>query len=126
MCFRRTIGFALAGLTLTLLMGQGCPPASAPPDDPNVTTVDMRNIAFMPPAVTIKTGQTVRWVNRDLVPHTVTSGSPGDPNIGSEFQSGNILLNGTFEHTFNEPGVFVYFCEIHPTIMFDATVTVED
>lgn len=56
----------------------------------------------------------------------MTSGSPGDPDAGGIFDSGNLGFRGTFEYTFNEAGTFVYFCETHPNIMFDATVTVEE
>jgi MprA protease rhombosortase-interaction domain-containing protein len=59
--------------------------------------------------VTIHAGDTVQWAVSGFNGHTVTS-LPGqaDP-FGS-----TVLTDGdTFQHTFNTPGTYVYYCEIH-------------
>ncbi len=119
-------------LPLTLVGSLGCPTESPTNggDDPDTgsadATVSLRNIAFDPQSITIQAGQTVRWTNDEVVTlHTVTSGSSGDDGAGALFDSGIFQPGQSFEHTFNEPGTFVYFCELHPTSMFDATVIVE-
>ncbi|MCH8241989.1 MAG: hypothetical protein IH897_05190 [Planctomycetes bacterium] len=60
-----------------------------------------------------------------LIPHTATSGNPGEAGFGSIFRSANLSTGGIFTHTFNEVGEFVYFCEVHPNMMRDAMVIVQ-
>ncbi len=85
----------------------------------------MRSLAFDPSEITISMGESVTWTNMDIVPHTATSGSPGDGDLGSVFRSARLPRGETFTHTFDEPGEFVYFCEVHPGFMRDAEVIVE-
>ncbi len=115
----------------------GCPPAASTSANDNASgagdaanvgaTVRMKNIAFDPPTVTIQVGQAVRWVNEEPLPivHTVTSGDPDEGNAGQVWDSGNVAPGQSFTRTFDEPGAFEYFCEIHPGIMRDAMVIVE-
>jgi plastocyanin len=75
-----------------------------------------RDKAYQPNPVNVKAGGTVAWANEDTVVHTVTSGSGfNDQNLGREFDSG--FLGKGFSHIFFKPGVFPYFCEIHPTMV---------
>jgi plastocyanin len=72
---------------------------------------------YYPPKIAVPVGTTVAWFNNDIEqPHTVTSGEPDAPNEGSEFNSGIMpaSANSFFEFTFNEPGEFLYHCNIHP------------
>jgi len=82
------------------------------------TTVDIKDIKFMPHDVTVKAGTTITWTNSDQVPHTVTK----DGGPGAEFDSGNVAPGDTFEQTFDTKGKVKYVCEIHPGQ--DGTVTV--
>jgi plastocyanin len=88
--------------------------------------------AFSPNPVTVKQGGTVTWINNDNQFHTVTSGSPsstGGAAAGKVFDSGlsgpnALTMKGkTFSHTFNEKGVFPYFCQLHPTMIGKVIVT---
>ena len=76
----------------------------------------------------MQAGTTVVWTNRDSVQHTVTSGNPSDPDAGSLFDLGPnqadwIAQGETYSFTFNEAGVFPYYCRIHGAPM-SGTVTV--
>ncbi len=117
-------GFVLAAASAVagLAIIGGCP--SGEPAGSN--EVFMRAIAFDPPEITISAGESVTWTNKDVVPHTATSGNPGDDDLGSLFQSSLLGLGQTFTHTFNEPGEFIYFCEVHPVMMRDAKVIVQE
>ena len=117
LCAELIGAFGVAGLTMVA----GCP--GGPPPGPN--EVFMRAIAFDPPEITIKAGESVTWTNMDLVPHTATSGNPEDSDFGSIFGSARLSINGTFTHTFDDAVEFVYFCEVHPNMMRDAKVIVE-
>ncbi len=91
---------------------------------PGTNEVFMQAIAFDPMEITIQAGESVTWTNQDFVPHTATSGNPEDTDLGSIFQSALLGQGGTFTHTFNDAGEFVYFCEVHPVMMRDAKVIV--
>src|SRR5581483_3903911 len=56
----------------------------------------------------------VEWKNTDTVGHTVTSGKPTDNDAGSLFDSSIIKAGGDFKFTFQNPGTFDYFCQVHP------------
>jgi plastocyanin len=107
-----------------LLAIAGCAPVVPPGDN----EVILRNNRFTPSQITIKAGESVRWRNEDTDVHTVTSGDPEDADAGRVFRlpESGLLQPGESETlTFDEPGEFVYFCEIHPEDMRDATVIVE-
>ena len=64
-------------------------------------------------AAQIDVGETVTWKNLDTWSHTITSGTPGDGPDGL-FDSGLIDTYLYFTHTFEESGIYDYFCMIHP------------
>ena len=105
----------------------GCGP-TAPPAEEDVIDVAMQNIAFIPKTVTIRQGQTVRWTNLERlpIPHTATSGRPGDGDAGSVFESGTLNPGQSFRETFNEVGEFIYYCRPHQMTpaMVDAVINV--
>ncbi|MFQ5550517.1 MAG: hypothetical protein ACE5FJ_04700 [Gemmatimonadales bacterium] len=94
---------------------------------PATVTINMQNIAFVAPGggddVTVTLGDTIRWVNLDNIAHTATSTSV--PTGGDSFVSGVLNNAGVFEFVPNVVGEWEYLCEIHPTLMFGATITVE-
>lgn len=104
---------AMAGIAVMMAVfvafaGAGSPrEASAA----TTTTVNMRNFQFAPATVTIKVGDTVRWLNNeDAVPHTATSEAyPG-------FTTPVIRAGETASVTFEKAGAYPYFCIIHPAM----------
>ena len=58
-------------------------------------------------------GTTVEWVNDDSVPHTIQSQNSQGDIIGL-FNSAPLLTGDSFEYTFDESGVYNYFCSLHP------------
>lgn len=76
----------------------------------------LRDKAYSPNPVIIHAKDSVVWVNEDDVVHTVTSGASFDsPDRGKEFDSG--LFGGSYTHLFDKPGIYNYFCQIHPTMI---------
>ncbi len=105
------------------------PPASPPPTPPDVSAdvvIEMENIAFVAPDgsddVTIQLGQTVGWINRDNVQHNPTSDQ--EPPGGNAFSSTPLSNGESFVFEPNVTGTWVYHCEVHPTQMRGATITV--
>jgi plastocyanin len=78
------------------------------------------NGGFQPSPIQLQVGDTVTWINDDLEPHTVTSGSSGVPD--NKFNSSPNFIplmapGATFSHTFTEAGEYPYFCLLHPNMV---------
>jgi plastocyanin len=69
--------------------------------------VKIDNFTFSPQTLTVPAGTTVTWKNQDDIPHTVTSTTKA-------FKSGALDTNDNFSFTFTTPGVYEYFCSLHP------------
>ncbi len=76
---------------------------------------------FVPASVTIKAGQSVKWVNDDAATHTVTT-DPSQvtneddvqiPSGAKPFNSNSVGKGKSFEHTFDVPGTYQYACAPH-------------
>jgi len=86
----------------------------------------LTDTAFQPNPVQVSVGNTVTWTNNDSQPHTVTSGSNGQPD--NKFNSSpnfSPLLNPgqTFSFTFTQAGDYPYFCMLHPNMVGTASVS---
>lgn len=73
--------------------------------------VKIKDNLYEPANLTVKPGDTVRWVNAGDSQHTITSGSEGMPD--GFFSSKSISKGDSFEYTFNFPGSYPYFCTQH-------------
>jgi glucose/arabinose dehydrogenase/plastocyanin len=62
---------------------------------------------YNPSPLNVEKGTPVTWTNNDFTPHTVTE-------VTHKFDSGILAPGQTFEHAFDEPGIFKYYCTIHP------------
>ena len=83
--------------------------------------VSIEGLAFKPATITVAAGDTVTWTVTQSIgaQHSVTSGKPGGADVGKAFDSGFGLQNNgdTFQFTFDTPGTYDYFCQVHPTQM---------
>ena len=82
--------------------------------------VTIVNYGFYPTTLTISKGTTVTWINMDFVQHTVTAGSESAPT--GLFDSHGLNHMQSFSYTFNTPGTYSYFCDIHPDMVGTITV----
>jgi plastocyanin len=73
----------------------------------NSVQVTVDNFSFTPPALAVHAGTKVTWVNKDDVPHTVTS----DDQL---FGSRALDTDDKFSFTFQTPGTYSYYCSVHP------------
>ena len=78
--------------------------------------VKIDNFSFTPQTLTIPAGATVKWTNKDDVPHTVVE-------TNQKFKSKALDTDETFSFTFTDPGTYEYFCSVHPKMV--AKVIVE-
>lgn len=71
--------------------------------------VDVRRLTFVPATAVVAPGDTVRWVNQDLVPHTLTAAD-------GSWDSGHLDPNETWELRVTPGMSEQYFCHYHPTM----------
>lgn len=94
------------------------PSVSGAAQKPVTRTLTIQNFAFDKFAtVTVRKGDTIVWVNKDTMAHTVT-GDKGGP------ASQTIPAGGKYSYTFDAVGTFPYHCTIHPNMK--ATVVVAE
>jgi plastocyanin len=93
--------FAAALVSLCLSAGPAAAAASH--------TVVIDGTSFQSPALTVKVGDSVTWVNKDPFPHTVTSASGG-------FDSHEIAPGKSWRYIAAKKGEFPYICIFHPTM----------
>jgi 3',5'-cyclic-AMP phosphodiesterase len=79
-----------------------------------ITTADTHDVAvdnfsFTPATTSVPIGSTIRWTNRDDVPHNIVS-------TEQKFKSPVLDTDEQFSHRFDAPGSYKYFCSIHPTM----------
>ena len=71
-------------------------------------TIEIKDFAFNPQTITVKSGQTITWINRDEEPHTVVS-------VEKQFKKSSALdTDQSFTITVGAPGTYTYFCSVHP------------
>ncbi len=114
----------LAGLT-------ACQPENKPAEEQNGTsatenatkteakkshrdTVVIYQMQFQPQQLTVNKGDTVIWINKDIVGHNVTE-EPGDKILSDTLQTGEAFTLVP-DHSIN------YICSIHPTMKASITV----
>jgi len=90
---------------------------------------ELNNSCFEPYVVNILVGDTVTWTNNDDAIHVVVSNTPNTTSLeyfedGEYFDSGFLKTDESFSYTFNQEGIFGYFCTLHPWM--NGYVTVGD
>lgn len=107
---RRAVRLSTCVLACLTAVGSTAPPQpSVPTTGPAVTDVSIDNFAFSPREVTVEVGATVRWTNKDDVPHTATA-----TDKPREFDSKTLDTDDRYSHAFARPGTYTYFCAVHP------------
>ena len=74
------------------------------------SAVNIDNFNFSPTPVTVAAGTTVTWTNNDDIPHTVRA-------VDGSFHSKAMDTDDKYSFTFTKPGVYSYFCSIHPKMV---------
>ena len=79
--------------------------------------IEIKDFAFNPQTITVKSGEKVTWINRDEEPHTIVS-------VGKQFKKSTALdTDQEFTITVGAPGTYDYFCSVHPKMT--GTIVVE-
>jgi len=79
--------------------------------------VSIGNFVFTPKNLTVKAGTTITWTNRDDIPHGLAWTNNAFP------RSKPMDTDDSASITFTTPGIYQYFCYLHPNMV--GTVVVE-
>ena len=93
-----------AGWTGTALAAGANPKA-----EPVTHTVTIDATSYKPARLAVHAGDTVVWVNKDLIPHTATA-------TGGGFDSKVLAAGASFRFTVKAKGATDYACLFHPTM----------
>lgn len=100
-------------------LAAGASPPAASPALPQRHLVTIRGMAFQPAVLEAAPGDTIVWINRDLVPHTATvEGSNG-------WDTGILATGDSARYVPLRPGAWAYGCRLHPTMQARLLVTRE-
>lgn len=101
----------LTALCAGLMLAGGPVPAQQNRPDARVAehVVTIEGMQFYPATLSVKRGDKVTWINKDLVPHTATA-------VSRAFDSGVIAAGASWTYTVREEGSSVYVCLFHPTM----------
>lgn len=86
-------------------------------------TVRIQTFAYVPKVIEVEAGTPVTFVNDDDILHTFTSGKAKDqgiPGVSEDVPAKpdglfdeDVDLGDSFEFTFEKPGKYPYYCDIH-------------
>jgi plastocyanin len=101
---------ALAAIGVLSFTGAAFPTRPADPV-PQRHVVEIRGMSFHPEVLEVRHGDTVVWLNRDIVPHTATA------RRKSGWTTGALLPGKSGQYVARHRGEDPYFCELHPTML---------
>ena len=95
-------------LAILLMSGEAVPmPMGNSASLPRQHIVEIQAFSFQPKRTVVAPGDTVIWINRDFVPHTVTTNSGTWKSLKlEEGQSLKVVVEND--------GIYTYFCQFHP------------
>ena len=109
-----TIAAFLSGFSLFALAGEMKDTGSS---GAGQSKIEIKDFAFNPQTITVKSGQKITWINRDEEPHTVVS-------VEKQFKKSSALdTDEQFTITTGAPGTYTYYCSVHPKMTGKIVVT---
>src|SRR3954465_6254698 len=100
---------------LTILPRLPPPPAPAFGMGHAGPAVMIDNAAFATPHLDVLSGDTVTWHNASFRTHNINAAD-------GSFASPRLLVDGMFDHRFDTPGTYAYYCQLHPSMRGDVAV----
>ena len=87
---------------IAIMLGAGLVPAQA-----DTIQVVIDKLVFSPAEINAKVGDTIEWVNKDILAHTATVRGDWDVMIAANMSASVVLKN---------PGTVDYYCRFHPNM----------
>jgi plastocyanin len=78
-------------------------------DEQRTHIVTITNFQFVPAEITVKVGDTIRWINQDFIPHTATANDKSwDSKLINPDEEWELIVESDFFSS--------YFCLYHPSM----------
>ena len=103
----RSLIIAMLGCALILAVVLRSATASGQAAPTEVTQINVDNFTFSPEMATLPVNGTVTWTNKDDVPHVIASSD-------GVFRSKGLDTDDHYSFKFTKPGVYSYYCSMHP------------
>ena len=97
----------LVARTLPVMTAMALLVMTAPSGAATITIV-MQNLVITPAEVSAKVGDTIEWINKDIVAHTATARN-GDFDVA-------LAPNKSASFVLKNAGAVDYYCRFHPNI----------
>jgi plastocyanin len=88
--------------------------AMAVPAHAATIQITIDNLVFAPAEVSVKVGDTIEWINKDVLAHTATARN-GDFDV-------TIPPKKTVTSVVKKPGTVEYYCRFHPNMKAVLTI----
>ena len=109
-----TIAALLSGFSLFALAGG---PKDTGASGASQNKIEIKDFAFNPQTITVKSGEKITWINRDEEPHTIVS-------VEKQFKKSAALdTDEEFTVVAGSPGTYSYYCSVHPKMTGTIVVT---
>ena len=105
-----------AGDGLSSSSGESAGPGDSVPEDVVAIETDPADVTaldntFDDEAIQVRPGTTVRWTNRGRQDHDIAPAEGDGWGVGVD----DFAPDDVYEHTFDRPGTYNYYCTIHGT-----------
>ena len=111
---RITIATLVSGFSLFALAGETKDTGSS---GGGQNKIEIKDFAFNPQTITVKSGEKITWINRDEEPHTIVS-------VEKQFKKSSALdTDQEFTVVAGVPGTYSYYCSVHPKMTGTIVVT---
>ena len=84
-------------------------PVNTGESNASTPSVSIQNMAFYPAVIKVKKGSAVTWIQNDRMTHDVVSSD-------KHFKSQHLRQGQSFTQQFDQPGVYNYYCSLHPSM----------
>ena len=75
----------------------------------NARTVTIEGMKFSPERIEVAVGDTITWINKDFLPHSVTAPA-------ARLESGDLATNQSWKFIARKKGEIDYICRLHPVM----------
>lgn len=101
--------FFLSLLGAAALLFSACGGERAAEPAPRTHIIEISGMGFQPAELNARIGDTIVWVNRDLLAHTAT-------DIASGWSSPSLAMGGRWQWVPTQAGAVRYRCAFHPVM----------
>ena len=98
-----------AALAVAIIANSPSAADAADNSSPRRHLIEIHKLKFIPAELEAAPGDTIVWINRDIVPHTITAAD-------KSWDSGTIKKSSQWQTVVRSEIPGAYFCRFHPTM----------